>query len=85
VLSLKTHVIPLNQLLIGHRAKVKEITLTGLPRRRLQDLGLIVDTVIEPLMKSPSGNPIAFNIRGATIALRSEDACHILVEEILSY
>jgi len=35
---------------------------------------------VEALQKSPSGDPTAYFIRGAVIALRSEDAGKILVE-----
>jgi len=44
------------------------------------DLGLVIDTVVEALRKSPSGDPTAYEIRGAVIALRSEEASQILVE-----
>jgi len=49
-------------------------------RRRMLDLGLICGTNVEALQKSPSGDPIAYAIRGAVIALRSEEASKILVE-----
>ena len=42
-------------------------------RRRLQDIGLIEGTVVECVGKSPLGDPCAYVIRGAVIALRSED------------
>ena len=48
-------------------------------RRRLQDIGLIEGTVVECLGKSPLGDPTAFLIRGAVIALRREDAGRVLV------
>ena len=44
------------------------------------DLGLTYDTVVEPLQKS-FWDPIAYLIRGAVIALRSEVASTILVEK----
>ncbi|HZK28267.1 MAG TPA: FeoA family protein, partial [Thermoclostridium sp.] len=44
------------------------------------DLGLVSNTAIEALQKSPSGDPTAYQIRGAVIALRKEDAFNILVE-----
>ncbi len=72
--------IPLNCLPIGKKAKVKELISEGTVRRRMLDLGLITDTVIEALQRSPCGDPIAYNIRGAVIALRSEEASKILVE-----
>lgn len=72
--------IPLNTLPLGQKAKVKKLTSDGTTRRRMLDLGLILDTVIEALLKSPAGDPVAYDIRGAVIALRSEEAQKILVE-----
>ncbi len=72
--------IPLNFLPIGKKAKVKNLTSDGIIRRRMLDLGLIADTEIEALQKSPSGDPTAYHIRGAVIALRSEEAQKIMVE-----
>ena len=72
--------IPLNILPLGKKAKVKVLTSDGIIRRRMLDLGLISDTVVEALQKSPSGDPVAYHIRGAVIALRSEEASKILVE-----
>ncbi len=74
--------IPLNFLPLGKKAKVKVLTSNGTIRRRMLDLGLISDTVVEALQKSPSGDPIAYNIRGAVIALRSEEASKILVDAL---
>lgn len=75
-------VIPLSFLPIGKRAKVKSLTSDGGIRRRMLDLGLIPDTIVEAVQKSPSGDPTAYHIRGAVIALRSEEAGKILVEKI---
>lgn len=74
--------IPLNFLPLGKKAKVKVLTSDGTIRRRMLDLGLISDTEVEALQKSPSGDPIAYYIRGAVIALRSEEASKILVEAL---
>ncbi|HOV26927.1 MAG TPA: FeoA family protein [Pseudobacteroides sp.] len=72
--------IPLSLLPIGKKAKVKALTSDGTTRRRMLDLGLISDTVVEALQKSPSGDPTAYQIRGAVIALRSDEANKIMVE-----
>jgi ferrous iron transport protein A len=72
--------IPLNLLPLGRKAKVRALTSDGPARRRMLDLGLISDTTVEALQKSPSGDPTAYSIRGAVIALRSEEASKILVE-----
>lgn len=53
-------------------------------RRRLLDMGLIEGTRISCLQKSPAGDPVAYLIRGAVIALRSEDSSQILVDGLLN-
>ena len=67
---------------VGQTARVAEITATGSMRRRLLDLGVISGTNIECLQKNPAGDPVAYNIRGAVIALRTEDSKDILVSVI---
>lgn len=74
------HLIPLSCLPLGETAKVKFLTSDGTMRRRMLDLGLIANTIVESLQKSPSGDPTAYGIRGAVIALRSEEANKIMVE-----
>lgn len=74
--------IPLNLLPLGRKAKVKDLKSTGIIRRRMLDLGLIRDTEVEALLKSPSGDPTAYSIRGAVIALRSEEAANIFVQSL---
>ncbi len=72
--------IPLTLLPIGRKARVKRLTSDGMTRRRMLDLGLIIDTIVEALLKSPAGDPVAYDIRGAVIALRSEEAGKIMVD-----
>ena len=79
---MNSRLIPLSQLPLGVIGKVKKLTAEGITRRRMLDLGLIVDTTVKSLIKSPPGDPTAYEIRGAVIALRSEEASQILVETI---
>jgi len=72
----------LNMLPLGMKGKVKLLTSDGTIRRRMLDLGLVSDTEVEALQKSPSGDPIAYHIRGAVIALRSEEASKIIIEAL---
>ena len=74
--------ISLNQLPIGQKAHVATLTSDGAARRRMLDLGVIDGTEIEPLYKSPSGNPVAYLIRGAVIALRSDASEEIMVSAL---
>ena len=63
----------------GECAVVNALLTTGSMRRRLLDIGLVENTDIECLGRSPGGDPTAFLIRGAVIAIRSEDCEKILV------
>jgi ferrous iron transport protein A len=74
--------ITLCSLDIGKKGKVKSIMIDGLMKRRLLDLGLIDNTLIEALYKSPFGDPVAYFIRGTVIALREDIASKILIEKI---
>ena len=74
--------IPLSSLPLGKKCIVKKLTSEGVIRRRMLDLGLINDTVVEALQKSPSGDPVAYLIRGAVIALRYDVASMIQVETL---
>jgi DtxR family Mn-dependent transcriptional regulator len=51
----------------------------GVQRRRLLDLGIVPGTVIGAELASISGDPMAYRIRGAVIALRRAQADDILI------
>ncbi len=69
----------LNDMKPGQKTRIKEVRSHGSIRRRLLDIGLIEDTEVECLGRSPGGDPSAFLIRGAVIAIRSEDCRDILI------
>lgn len=71
--------VSLSDLPIGKKALVESLLSNGSERRRMLDLGIVPSTNIEALYKSPAGDPVAYYIRGAVIALRSEDAKKILI------
>lgn len=76
------NLMPLNQLPIGKMGAVKQLRSNGNSRRRMLDLGLILDTQVEALQSSPAGDPVAYRIRGAVIALRAEESSKIIIEII---
>jgi len=75
-------VITLSDLKVGNKCIVDTLLSSGNERRRMLDLGIVPNTNIEALYKSPAGDPVAYFIRGAVIALRSEDAKKILISNI---
>jgi DtxR family Mn-dependent transcriptional regulator len=54
----------------------------GPQRRRLLDLGVVKGTEITAEMVSAAGDPVAYLIRGALIALRRGQAEWVLVERV---
>lgn len=71
--------LSMDQLPVGGAGRVEAVRLDGAIRRRLQDLGLISGTEIQCIHCSPGGDPAAYLIRGAVIALRRGDTRHITV------
>lgn len=69
----------LNDIQPGQRATVCALRTGESLRRRLLDIGLIEDTEIACVGRSPAGDPAAFLIRGAVIAIRRADGQNILV------
>ncbi|NUM72429.1 MAG: metal-dependent transcriptional regulator [Ignavibacteriaceae bacterium] len=65
----------------GDKAVIAGISkkVFGLNRRRLLDLGFVPGTEISCLMKSPSGEPTAYIVKGATIALRDDQVKTIFI------
>ena len=69
----------LQSLAPGESGFVEKIDMKGGMRRRLMDLGLIEGTRVECVGAAPSGEPKAFFIRGAVIAIRKEDCEKIII------
>ena len=72
--------LSLNDIKPGEHAVVSKIQTTGSMRRRFLDIGLVENTDGECVGRSPSGDPSSYLIRGAVIAIRSEDSQSILVK-----
>lgn len=70
----------LNDLELGVEAKIDNICCNETITRRLMDLGIVKDTKITPILKSPSGNPRAYEVRGSVIAIRKEEAKNIRIK-----
>jgi DtxR family Mn-dependent transcriptional regulator len=75
-LGAKIETESLSALGAGVRARVANLSprCRGPERRRLLDLGIVPDTIIEAVMRSPSGDPTAYRVRRALVALRREQA-----------
>ena len=72
----------LSELKIGEKGKVVSVNAQEDLLCRFIDIGIIDGTVIKCVAVSPQGDPKAYLIRGATIALRNRDAQLIEVGDI---
>ena len=64
----------------GESAYVTDVSAAPAMERRLADLGLVRGTRVTCMLRSPAGDPCAYLIRGALIALRRADADGIALE-----
>lgn len=74
---------------LAEAARGEPVRVTGISpecqgpqRRRLLDLGVVPGTAITAELESAAGDPVAYRIRGALIALRREQASWIEIEEL---
>ena len=67
----------------GESGYVTRLSAPPAMERRLKDLGLVRGTRVTCMVKSPAGDPCAYLIRGALIALRRADAAGIRLERAL--
>ena len=72
--------IPCSRLPTGQMAAVRKLNGSEALCRRLEDLGMMEGTELRCLHRSPAGSPAAYELRGAVIALRREDAAEIFIE-----
>lgn len=66
----------------GERGRVREMRVTGPMRRRLRELGFVEGAELRCLGRSPLGDPAAYSLRGAVLALRDADSASITVERM---
>ena len=63
----------LDQLNINRNAKIINLNCNNTLRRRLLDLGFVKGSSIKAVFKSPTGDPIAYEIKNTILALRKDD------------
>lgn len=69
--------VNLDILPVGQECRVMALNATGILRRRLLDLGFVPGAAIGVIRRAPLGDPTAYLVRGAVIALRREEACFV--------
>ena len=71
--------LTLDRLPVGRRAAVTALSAPDELRRRLLDLGFVPGSSVAAVQESPWGDPVAYAVCGAVIALRRADARQIAV------
>ena len=66
----------------GECARVLSVNGSRKLDRRLLDLGFVEGAIVKRLFAAPSGDPAAYGVCGAVIALRADDASGIAVKKI---
>lgn len=69
----------LTELKVGKNARVKTVRSEGAMGLRLRELGLMEGETVACVGVSPLGDPRAYRICGAIIALRNRDADNVEV------
>ncbi len=80
--EITTNFKTLSSLKKGEQAVVAGISKAchGPQRRRLMDLGVVPGTVVTAELESIGHDPVAYNIKGATIAIRRKNADQIYIQ-----
>lgn len=76
------HTLTLASLHVGESGYVTTVTTPPAMARRLADLGLTRGARVTCALQSPAGDPRAYLIRGALIALRRTDAAEVELEGV---
>ena len=69
----------LDRLEVGRRAAVAGLSAPEPQRRRLLELGFVPGGEVAAVQESPWGDPVAYAVCGAVIALRRADAQQIAI------
>ena len=75
--------IPLRSLDVMESGRVTAVQTTESMRRRFWDIGIAKGTVVRCLYSAPSGDPRAYAVHGAVIAIRDRDAGDVWVAPLM--
>ncbi len=83
-LERETEVPTLDQLQVGHRAKIEAIEGTDAIVQRLYEMGLLEDEEVEVVGFAPLGDPMEIRLRDYRLSLRRQEAARVQVTLIPS-
>ncbi len=75
------HVKTLMDLKAGEKGRIMRLTAQGAIRRRLIDMGVLPDVLVELQSIAPLGDPLKIKIKGYYLTLRKNEAEGILLKD----
>ena len=72
----------LNELFINEEGVIKKVVAPSNIKNRLIDIGFVKGTKIKKVLVSPGKDMVAYDIKGAVIAIRKDDTKEIIVEVV---
>ena len=73
---------PLSDMEPGQGGMISKVGGSGPIRRRLLDMGLVLQAEIKVERVAPLGDPIEIKIKGYHLSLRKEEAANVYVEVV---
>ena len=73
---------PLSDMKVGEKGKISRLGGSGQVHRRILDMGVIPQTMVEVERLAPLGDPIWIRIKGYSLSLRKEEAANVYVEVV---
>lgn len=70
----------LDQLAVGGRGSVAEVTGSDETSLRILEMGLIPGTEVRVLGTAPFGDPLEIEVRGYRLSLRRSEAARVLLQ-----
>ncbi len=67
---------------LGRKARILANQAQGSAGNKMLNLGLVQGSWVEVVRKSPLGDPRAYRVRGALVALRNQQAQAIWIHEV---
>jgi ferrous iron transport protein A len=71
----------LRNLKTGESARILKVTAMGEMGRRIRDMGLVPGALITMMGRAPLKDPVEIKLKGFNLALRNNEADHIMIEE----
>jgi Fe2+ transport system protein FeoA len=72
----------LDQVKIGAKARVVEVSGDDSLQQRMLEMGLMPGTEVQVVREAPLGDPIEIKLMGYSLSLRKSEAKHVGVEDL---